>query len=204
MALVIGVTGGIATGKSTVLKMLSDLGALTLSADVIAREVLAKDTPAYRQVVERFGSEVLRPDGEVDRPALAAVIFSDPVAREDLNAITHPHIIRGVQEHIDDFRLSPPSPDAVLAIEIPLLIECGLESMVDQVMLVAAEQDTQVGRLTSRGRISPQEALRRIQTQMPVSQKVERADMVVWNEGDLDELEGSVRGLWEEIKSLPR
>jgi dephospho-CoA kinase len=204
LALVLGVTGGIATGKSTVLKMLSDLGALTLSADTIAHEVLAKDTPAYRQVFERFGSEVLGPDGEVDRSALAAVIFTDPVAREDLNAITHPHIIRRVREHIDSFRRSPPSPDSVLAIEIPLLMECGLESMVDQVLVVAAEQETQVGRLTSRSGISPQEALRRIQTQMPVSQKVERADIVIWNDGDLDELEGSVKDLWEEIKSLQR
>jgi len=201
VALVLGITGGIATGKSTVLGMLARLGALTLSADEIAREVLAKGGPAYRQVVERFGPAVVDPEAQIARSVLATVIFDDHKAREDLNRITHPHIIRSMKAHIDRFRASPPCPEAVLAVEIPLLIECGLEEMVDQVLLVAAEQDVQVGRLTNRSGVSREEALRRIASQMPMAAKIERADRVICNDGSMENLERKVRSFWRETCS---
>ncbi len=204
MALVLGITGGIATGKSTVLRMLAELGAFTLSADEVARDVLAKGTDAYREVVERFGPGILAADGEVDRPALARIIFSDPVARADLNAITHPRIIQAILDHIARFRATPPSPDAVLAVEIPLLIECGMQDTVDEVVLVAAEQETQIGRLTRRSGISPDEAIRRISAQMPLSDKAKSSDRVIWNDGDMDDLRASVEALWREVHSPRR
>lgn len=200
MPLVLGITGGIATGKSAAMKVLESLGAQTMSADQIAREVLVPGTDAYREVVERFGEQILRPDGSIDRPALAALVFSDSEAREALNSITHPRIIRDTQKRIDRFRAAPDSPDSVLAVEIPLLIECGLESMVDQVVLIAAEQETQVGRLTSRSNISPEEAIRRIRAQMPLSEKMDHADHIIWNEGSLEDLRESLRSLWERIR----
>ncbi|MHB9035311.1 MAG: dephospho-CoA kinase [Armatimonadota bacterium] len=202
MAFIIGITGGIGTGKSTVLRMLADLGARTLSADDVAREVLAVGQPAYCEVVERFGTEVIAQGGEIDRPALAGVIFADAEARRDLDAITHPRIIARIEQAIMAFRDNPPSGDAVLAVEIPLLIECGMESMVDEVMLVAAEQETQVHRLTSRSGISRDEAVRRIHSQMPISRKVGRADRVVWNDSDMQSLRESVEAAWREIRLL--
>lgn len=202
MARVIGITGGIATGKSTVLAIFAELGAVTVSADDIARKVLARNTPAYEEVVERFGEGVLTPDHDIDRAALASIIFANPDARQILNDITHPHIIAEIRREIEQFRKYPPSPDAILCVEIPLLIECGLEKIVDEVLLVAAEHGTQVSRLTSRSGISSEEALRRIDAQMPLDRKIERADRVIWNNGSRDSLRSSVQAVWDEIRLL--
>ena len=202
MALVLGVTGGIGAGKSTVLRMLARLGAETVDADDIARDVLARDTPAYGDVVQRFGRQILTADREIDRSALGSIVFRDPDARKALEDITHPRIIARIRSLIDRFRDNPPSCEAVLALEIPLLLECGLEHVVDQVMVVAAEQETQLDRLTSRSIASREEALRRIDAQMPLAHKIERADKVIWNDGTLQALEGSVRAAWDEILLL--
>lgn len=202
MAFVLGITGGIGTGKSTVLKMFAGLGAETLSADDIAREVLAKDSPAYYDTVEHFGKSILTPDTEIDRRALAEIIFHDPDARKTLESITHPRIITETQNRINRFRLNPPVPNAVLAVEIPLLIECGLDDIVDEVLVVAAEQVTQLNRLISRSGLTDEEAVRRINAQMPIEQKISRADRVIWNDGSLQLLESSVRRIWDEIRLL--
>jgi len=202
MAFVVGITGGIGTGKSTVLGLFGELGADTLSADDIAREVLKKGTPAYREVVDRFGQSVVAADGEIDRPALANVIFADAGARRDLDAITHPYIIAETRARIDRFRKTHPYREQVLAVEIPLLVECGLEGIVDEVLVVAAEQGAQVNRLTTRGGISQEEAFRRIASQMPIEEKIERADRVIWNDGSVDDLRLAVRGVWEEVLLL--
>jgi len=202
MPLVLGITGGIATGKSTVARILAELGAQVISADQISREVMAKDTPVYHDVVARFGQGILTPNGDIDRAALAQIVFSDAKARRDLEHITHPRIISCVQEIIDEFRANPPSPRAVLVAEIPLLYECSLANMVDKVVVVAAEQETQVRRLTTGCRISRDEAFRRIGAQMPVEQKARLADWVVHNDGTVEELKQSVRGIWEKISLL--
>jgi len=203
LARVIGITGGIGTGKSTVVRMLTELGASSVSADEIARDVLARGTEAYAEVVARFGRGVLTPEGEIDRGALARIIFADAEARAALDAITHPRIISAMAEHIRRFRAAPPSPDAVLAAEIPLLIECGMEHMVDEVVVVAAEQETQMGRLTTRSGIPYDEAFGRIAAQMPLSEKIRRADRVIRNDGSVDELRRSVEALWREVH-MPR
>ncbi|MGB9620573.1 MAG: dephospho-CoA kinase [Armatimonadota bacterium] len=200
MALVLGITGGLATGKSTVLQMLGELGAQTLSADQIAREVLSKNGPAYRQVVERFGPQIVDAAGEIIRPALAKIIFQDDDARRDLNRITHPHIIERIKARIRELRESSPRAVAVLAVEIPLLFECGLEDTVDRVLLVAAEQDEQARRLTSRSGVSPEEALRWIAVQMPIQEKVERSDYVIWNDSSIEDLRRKVESFWGEIQ----
>lgn len=199
MPRVLGITGGIATGKSTVLRMLGELGAETLSADDLAREVLARGTEGYRETVERFGNGILTPDGEIDRSALGAIVFTDESARQVLNSITHPRIISAIQHRIDEFRRNPPSPNAVLAVEIPLLVECGLEGIVDEVVVVSAEPATQVSRLTTRSRMSVEEARRRLAAQMPIERKIERADRVIRNEGTLEELWEAVRAAWQDI-----
>lgn len=199
MALVVGVTGGIGTGKSTVLGMLAKLGAVTLSADDVAREVLSKGSAAYGEAVVTFGEGILAPDGQVDRAALAKIIFDDSAARQTLNDITHPPIIAEIERRIESFRKGPPTVGAVLAVEIPLLVECGMEGAVDQVLLVAAEQETQLGRLIDRSKITDEEAFRRIEAQMPIECKLSRADRVIWNDGTLESLEESVRRYWDQI-----
>lgn len=202
MAIVLGITGGIGTGKSTVLQMLHNLGALTVSADEISHEIMQKDTPAYNDTVQRFSREILRQDMEIDRAALAHIVFNDAQARKDLEEITHPRIIDRINQHIQSFRNNPPFPDSVLAVEIPLLIECGLEGIVDKVLLVGAEQETQICRLTNRRGVSREEAISRIQAQMPLEYKIKCADWVIWNDGDLSSLEQSVKHFWEEIHLL--
>ncbi|MCE5314591.1 MAG: dephospho-CoA kinase [Armatimonadota bacterium] len=200
--MIIGITGGIGTGKSTVLKILAELGARTLSADDIAREVLAKGEPAYREVLAHFGSAVLAAGGQIDRQVLAGIIFADPEARHDLDTITHPRIIAKINRAIRAFRDEPGSESSVLVVEIPLLMECGMESIVDEVIVVAAEQETQIRRLTSRGGISRDEALRRIGSQMSMTDKVRRADRVIRNDSDMQSLRESVEAVWREILLL--
>jgi dephospho-CoA kinase len=200
MPRVIGITGGIATGKSSVLAMLAELGAEVLSADEVAREVLAKGSEAYLEAIERFGESILKSNGEIDRAALGAIIFSDAQARSDLNDITHPPIIVRIRERIERFRANPPAAGSVLAVEIPLLVECGLEETVDAVLVVAAEHETQVSRLTRRRGVSVTEANRRIAAQMPIERKIECADWVIYNDGSLESLESSVRAVWGEIR----
>lgn len=199
MPIVLGITGGIAAGKSAVMNILAELGAETLSADDVARNVLQQDGVCYSAVVERFGKGIVRPDGEIDRAALAGIIFSDAQARRDLEEITHPRIIAQINDSIRRFRANRSNAGAVLAVEIPLLIECGLEDIVDEVVVVAAEPETQARRLTTVRGVSADEADRRIAAQMPVERKVERADRVIWNDGSLESLESLVKALWAEI-----
>jgi dephospho-CoA kinase len=202
MAFVLGITGGIGTGKSTVLRMFQALGAQTLSADDLARDVLAKDEPAYLEVVQRFGPGVVADDGQIDRAALGDIVFGDPEARQALNSITHPRIIGLLRQRIAEFRQGAGTGNLVMAVEIPLLIECGLECLVDEVLLVAAEQRTQVSRLTTVGHLSMEQALGRIYSQMPTEEKLKRADRVIWNDSDLGFLEDSVKRIWGEILLL--
>jgi len=198
---VLGITGGIATGKSTALMIFAELGAQVLSADDIARKVLALGEPAFYEVVARFGKEMLTSDGQLDRPAIAKKIFADPQARRDLDAITHPRIISKIDEEIKAFH-SNPTAEGVLAVEIPLLIECSMEDMVDEVILIAAEQQTQVHRLTSRSGLSRDEALQAIAAQMSIDHKIQHADRVIWNDSDMEFLRSSIEKVWREILLL--
>lgn len=184
------------------LRLFADLGARTLSADDLAREVLAKGGAAYAATIARFGQGIVKPDGEIDRSILGEIIFADPDARRDLNDLTHPHIIAAMRERVERFRAHPPSTDAVLALEVPLLIECGLQGLVDEVLVVAAEPQTQESRLTKRSGVSIEHARSRMAAQMPIERKIERADRVVYNDGSLGLLEAAVRAIWDEIHLL--
>lgn len=202
--LVIGVTGGIATGKSTVLRMLEERGAQTLSADDIARDILSPGKPAYQEVVSTFGQDIVTDSGEINRARLAEIIFADAGARERLNRITHPRIIEELQVAIDQFRNNPRSEKTVLAVEIPLLFECGLQGLVDYILLVAAEQGVQVHRLTTRTGITADEAVRRLQSQLPIAEKVAGADFVIWNNGSIEELERAVDEFWRRLMEMSK
>jgi len=196
MALVLGITGGVATGKTTVVEMLREMGARTISADEIAREVLSPGAPAAEEVAKRFGAAVLTPGGAIDRKALADIIFHDEKAREVLNSITHPRIIAILEERIREFRERAGEGEMLVA-EIPLLVECDLLYLVDKVVVVAAEQHTQMSRLTTRG-LSKEQAQERIEAQAPLSGKLALADWVVWTDKGLTDTRRQVARIWQE------
>lgn len=193
--MIIAVTGGIAAGKSTVTEMFRELGARTLSADEIARDVLAPGSVGLAEVVREFGEGMILPGGELDRKALAAIVFENPEAREKINAITHPRIIGAIEERIEEFRKEE-NERAVLVAEIPLLIECGMLGMIDKVVVVTAEQDEQISRLTTRG-LSTDEACKRIAAQMPIEEKLRFADWVVRTDTSLDSTRSQVESIWK-------
>jgi dephospho-CoA kinase len=200
--LVIGVTGGIASGKSTVLEELARLGAVTVSADEIARRVTEPDGPAYPLVVEAFGKKVVGPEGRLDRSALAARIFADPNERKRLEAILHPVILDEVRRELDAFRAHPPNDPPIAAVEIPLLYEVGAEGLVDLVLVVAVEHERQIQRLKQRKSWTDaviQDALR---SQMPLAEKAARADAVIHTDGDLADTQAQTQAFWNRILKL--
>jgi len=199
MGIVLGITGGIATGKTTVTAMLRELGAETISADEVAREVLSPGSETVDELVRRFGDSILEPDGSVNRRRLGEIVFSNPEALSALNSITHPPIISILEARINEFRSRAGEHD-VLAVEIPLLVECDLFFLVDKVVVVAAEQQAQIIRLTTRG-LTNEEALERITAQMPLSKKLQFADEVIRTDTGLDDTKRQVEQLWKRVKS---
>ncbi|MDO8682947.1 MAG: dephospho-CoA kinase [Armatimonadota bacterium] len=197
---IIGITGGIATGKSTVAGMFQDLGAEFVDADEIAREVLAPGSPAVEEVMSAFGDGVFNTDGTIDRVALAEVIFSDAQARDTLNRITHPRIIESLKAKTDEFRATS-SPNDVLVMEIPLLVEANLSWLVDKVVVVSAEQETQKNRLQMRGKLSDKQVYQRIASQTAMHKKSKQADWLVTTDCSLQDTMLQVRRIWDDIQA---
>ena len=186
----IGLTGGIGSGKSTVSALLAARGARVVDADVLAREVVAAGSPGLAAVVEAFGEEVLAPDGSLDRPALAAVVFGDPSARATLDGIVHPLVRARAVELI-----SAMPDDAVVVQDIPLLVETGQAGSFDLVLVVEADAETRVARLVQRG-LSEDDARARIAAQATDEERRAVADVVLDNSGTLDELTEQVDRFW--------
>ena len=189
--LLVGLTGGIATGKSTVSAMFAHLGAKVVDADLLAREVVMPGQPTYAQIVKEFGPEVLQADGRVDRKRLGAIVFADADKRKRLEQLTHP-AIRARQQRI----LSVYEEEAFEGIviwDVALLIETGGATSMDRVVVVTADPDTERSRLMARDGFSEEEACRRIASQMPLAEKVKVADYVIDNSGSRAETERRVR-----------
>ncbi|RQW84824.1 MAG: dephospho-CoA kinase [Geobacter sp.] len=193
---VIGLTGGIASGKSSVAHILEKCGAVVVDADLLAREVVAPGEPAYHAIVEAFGKTVVRPDGTLDRAALGKLVFADVSARKVLEEITHPRIAERAARRIEDERLRGTK---VLFYIVPLLIEAGLASTVDAIWLVMVDKEVQINRLMTRDAISRDEALRKISTQMPLQEKAAYADVIIDNNGLPDETARCVTNEWERL-----
>ena len=199
-SLVVGVTGGIATGKTTVARMLEELGAKRVSADEIVHELLAPGTDVARLVESEFGPDIIMASGEIDRAKLGELLFRDEGKRRRLEAVIHPRVMAEVARQIEDFRRDCPG---VLVIEIPLLVEVGATGIVDKVLVVSAEQETQIDRLQKRYNMSRHDALLRIQSQLPIDEKAKHADWVISTEGTLRTTKRRVERLWSDIqKSL--
>jgi len=198
---VIGLTGGIATGVSTVAQMFHELGAIIIEADKIARDVVEPGTQTYRKIVETFGREVLSADGTIDRKRLGQIVFADDAARRRLNRITHSAIRRLIEEEVE--RLRGSNPDAIVLIDVPLLLDTtGPDTFdMDGVIVVTAAKDAQIERLMRRDTLPEEDAQRRVAAQRPVDEKAEEADWIVRNTGSLEETRRQVASLWRQITS---
>lgn len=195
---VIGLTGGIATGKSTVTRFLVEQGADRIDADEIAHEILRHGQPGYGPVLREFGVEILGADGEIDRAALGRIVFSDESRRELLNRITHPLIGRRIMESIQKMA-SDGSRRVVL--EAALLIENRGADAFRPLVVVSTDPETQLSRLMARDALDRPDALARIRSQMPVSEKAKRADFVIDNSGSLESTYAQTVDVWRKIQS---
>lgn len=190
----VALTGGVASGKSTVAALLRDLGAVIIDSDRIAHEVVAAGTPGLAQVVDRFGPEVLTADGELDRPAVAEVVFSDEDARHDLEGIIHPLVFE------ESARQEAQAPaEALVVHDIPLLAESGRVEDFDVVLVVDAPVETQVARMVDDRGWTREEAESRIAAQATREQRLAIATHVIDNAGSLEELEARVRAVYDEL-----
>lgn len=195
----IGLTGGIASGKSTVARMLAERGAVVIDADAIAREIVEPETLAHHAIVERFGSEVLAPNGAIDRPKLAAIVFRDESARIDLNAITHPQVLTEITKRIEEQR----SSDKVVVADIPLLLESGARPEgFDAVLVVATGIDEQVERMLRDRGMTEGDAHARIASQASMEAKRAAATHVIENSGTIQDLERAVEVFWKEFAGV--
>jgi dephospho-CoA kinase len=194
----VGLTGGIASGKSTVAKILERLGAAIVNADVLAREVVEPDQEAWKEIVDRFGPDVLQPDQTLDRQKLRTVIFNDPDARKKLEAIIHPRVRALAEQRI---REHGAAGFAIVVYEVPLLFEAKIHEWLRPVILVACNVDTQRRRLEQRDQIDSAAAQKIINAQMSLQEKRRLADYVIENNGSLSDLERQVREVLAKIQA---
>jgi dephospho-CoA kinase len=195
--LLVGLTGGIGAGKSTVAAMLEARGAVVFDADRFARDAIDPGTPGYLQVVEAFGPGILTEEGDVDRQALGAMVFDDPEARRRLEAIVHPEVARRLAEALDPYRQT----DRIVVYSVPLLVEAGLATAFDVVVVVEAAEDVRVARLVSDRAMTEAAARARIRAQASEDERKGAADLTVENDGTLEELEGNVARLWKALQA---
>jgi len=192
----VGLTGGIASGKSTVSKILAELGAVVIDADQLAREVVAGGTPGLAAVVEAFGPGVLTPAGELDRPALGAIVFADPEKRRTLEAIVHP-LVRARGAALE----AAAGPEAIVVHDIPLLAETGQAATFDAVIVVDAPEETQVARMLADRGWTESDARARIGAQATREQRLAVATHVIENTGTLEDLRRKVAEVFGELTS---
>lgn len=175
--ILVGLTGGVATGKSTVAAMFSHCGAVVIDADALARDVVTPGKPAWKEIVKTFGKGVLDPDRTLNRQALGAIIFRYPAKRQALERIIHPRVAR--EQRRLTKQAARNNPNAVVIYDVPLLFEADIDKRVDKSIVVTADRETQIARLKKRNDFSRAEAIRRIKSQMPLAKKRQRADYVL-------------------------
>jgi dephospho-CoA kinase len=193
----VGLTGGIACGKSTVAGMFRQRGALLIDFDELAHAVQAPDRPAWTEIVRRFGPEILKADRTIDRRKLGEIVFADREKLDLLNRLVHPAVFEEWQRRIGEIRGA--QPDAVVLSDVPLLIEAGLQPLFDLVLLVYAPPEEQLRRLMLRSGLSREEALQRLASQLPIGEKIPRADIVIPNGGSLEATREAVERAWPEL-----
>jgi dephospho-CoA kinase len=196
--LLVGLTGGIASGKSLVARVFKDLGAHLVDADRIVHDLLEPGQQAGQEVLACFGKELLLPDGRIDRRKLGKIVFNDAEKRAWLNRCLHPRVFEAYQAQVRQVRSS--SPGAIVVLDAALLIETGYHRKMDRVVVVYAEPEQQLERLISRDRFTKEEALARIQSQMPLAEKRGHADYVIDNTGSRENTEQQAREVYARLK----
>ena len=182
---VIGLTGGIASGKSTVSKALADLGATVIDGDETAHRLMEPHQPIWEDIVNKFGREILNPDLAIDRAKLGTIVFDDPEQMAELNRISRPRIIESIKNELESIKET--RPDTVMVLDVPLLYEARLDKLSDQVWVVWIDRETQIKRLMERNHYTREEAVKRIDSQMSLDEKAQRADVVIDNSGSIEE-----------------
>jgi dephospho-CoA kinase len=198
----VGLTGGLAAGKSTVAGLFRELGAFHIDADVIAHALLGPGGGATREVAARFGEKVVGWDGGIDRKALAAIVFADPRALADLNALVHPKVRAEIARRIADVE-SLASASPVALVDAALLVESGIHRDLDALIVVACSEATQVARAVARGGLTEAEARARVAAQAPLREKLAVADYVIDNGGSLEDTARQVRSVWNTLNPQP-
>ena len=195
-----GLTGGIASGKSTVARFLEALGAKVIDADRVGHELLQSSNPIHHKVVAHFGQEILEPGGEIDRGRLGSIVFTDPQKLSDLNSILHPSLIARVEELAGE--LHSRYPRAVIVVDAALIYEAGLADCFVKILVAWCRPEQQIDRLMAKTGLSRQDAIRRMASQIPAEEKRRRADYVIDCSGSLEETRAQVEALYPEIKRL--
>ena len=194
---VIGLTGGIGSGKSTVSQFLAELGAVILDADKAGHETFQPDTEAWREVVAAFGQEILSPDGEIDRKKLGEIVFGHPESLLRLNQIMHPRMYEMMKARIEEYRRQGV---AVVVLEAALLIEASWASLVDEVWITVASEARILERLKEQRGLAEEQTLARIRSQLPSEERIKHADVVINNDGDLHAVKAKVKELWARLQ----
>jgi dephospho-CoA kinase len=200
--LLLGVTGGIATGKTTVVNMLKELGAPVIDFDILARQVVEPGKPAWTEIVAFFGEQVLQEDKNLDRKKLSDIVFRDIEKRKKLEGFTHPRIHAEFVAKLSE--IVEKDPDAIVQVDVPLLIEGNLQYMFHKTLVVYIPEEKQIERLVAREGISKEEAADRLKAQLPIDEKMSYADFVIHNDKSLEETRKQVEELWETLKKIQK
>lgn len=200
--LIVGLTGGIVSGKSTVARMFRQLGADIIDADNIARAIVQPGEKAWKNIVHYFGKEILKDNQEINRKELARIVFTDKEKLEKLNKITHPEIVAIIKNKIEEMRSKDSSDGTICIVEVPLLFEANLEGMMDKIIVVYLNREEQIKRLLIRNSLTQEEAINRIDSQIPLEKKLKKADYVIDNGASLGHTRIQVKQIWQELRQL--
>ncbi len=201
-ALLLGVTGGIASGKTTVANLFAELGAAIVDFDIIARQVVEPGTPCLGEIVDFFGQEIIDRQGRLDRKMLSGIVFEDELKRKRLEGILHPRIVDAFISRTNE--IIKKVPDAIIQAVIPLLFEGGLQHLVHKTIVVYVPREKQIERLIERDSITGDQAANILKAQLPIDEKVGMADFVIHNENSLDETGRQVEELWHKLKQIQK
>jgi len=199
---IVGLTGGIGSGKSSIAKMFKDEGAYVIDFDYLARVVVEPDKPAWKDIIDYFGPEILSPDKTLNRSKLAEIVFSDTKSRKALEGFTHPRIFKERDTLIKAIKKK--DPNAVVIIDVPLLFELSLSGKFDKVILVYVSRDVQIKRVIKRGVLTKEKVERRLKAQIPIEEKKLLSDYIINNEGSLKDTRDQVRKVVHELKKLEK
>ncbi len=198
----VGLTGGIATGKSTVVRMLVRKGARVIDHDGLVHSLQEPGRPVWKRIVEPFGRDILDADERIDRKKLGALVFDNENRRKTLEGIVHPAVLDEAQRQREE--IAREDGQAIILSDIPLLLEVGMQGLFDLILLVYAPPDVQILRVMKRNNLSRDEAIARLKSQMPIDEKLKFADLVIRNDGTMRDLEKSVNEVWKEVLTHER